>query len=207
MITQQEFVADCYLDYAARGLEPGNPVDGHWEKAHYPLPRKESDDWIWLLREHHAIQGVIQSEELNRPCIFGGEDKYLVGEWEWLQKYYKKWRSELGKLGIQSQLQNPESFRQSRLKGAISTREKYSHKQSEWCRKAGQVSMSTGAITRETLVQNGKNFDPELRSQNMKKTNSYRMQCTVTGYISTPGGLSRYQNARGIDTSNRIQLQ
>ena len=95
MITQQEFVADCYLDYAARGLDPGNPEHGEWEKAHYPLPRNEGDKWVWLLREHHAIQGVIQSEELNKPCIFGGEDQYLTGGWECLQEYYKKWRSEL----------------------------------------------------------------------------------------------------------------
>jgi hypothetical protein len=34
-----------------------------------------------------------------------------------------------------------------------------------------------------------------------------RVQCTVTGYISTPAGLSNYQKARGIDPSNRRQVE
>ena len=38
------------------------------------------------------------------------------------------------------------------------------------------------------------------------KVSSQRWQCTVTGYISTPGPLSLYQKKRGIDTSNRIRL-
>jgi hypothetical protein len=200
MITQQEFVADCYLDYATRGLEPGNSLHGDWEKAHYPVPRKESNKWVWLLREHHAIQGVIQSEELNRPCIFGGEDQYLVGEWEWLQDYYKKWKSELSRYA-----RSFVSSEQSAI-AARRVKEIYGEKQKEWLRRAGQLPKTYTEEGKEKLRQNGKNFDPELRSQNMKKTNSYRMQCTVTGYISTPGGLSRYQQARGIDTSNRVQL-
>ena len=39
-----------------------------------------------------------------------------------------------------------------------------------------------------------------------KRINSTRWQCTVTGKISTPGPLARYQRARGIDPSNRIQI-
>ena len=35
----------------------------------------------------------------------------------------------------------------------------------------------------------------------------YRYQCTLTGHISTAGGLTRHQNNRGIDTSNRVRLQ
>jgi hypothetical protein len=38
------------------------------------------------------------------------------------------------------------------------------------------------------------------------KTLAMRFQCTVTGYISNPTGLSSYQRARGIDTSNRVKL-
>lgn len=37
-------------------------------------------------------------------------------------------------------------------------------------------------------------------------TNSQRWQCTVTGFISKPGPLTRYQKTRGIDPSNRIRL-
>jgi hypothetical protein len=34
----------------------------------------------------------------------------------------------------------------------------------------------------------------------------YRYKCTVTGHISTAGGLTLYQQHRGIDPSNRIQI-
>jgi hypothetical protein len=46
----------------------------------------------------------------------------------------------------------------------------------------------------------------EQRSENAKKILSQKWQCTETGYISNPSGLSLYQNRRGIDTSNRIRI-
>lgn len=46
----------------------------------------------------------------------------------------------------------------------------------------------------------------EQRSETTKKTNSQKWKCTETGYITNAGGLSTYQKARGIDTSNRIRI-
>jgi hypothetical protein len=39
-----------------------------------------------------------------------------------------------------------------------------------------------------------------------KSQHSQRWQCTVTGHISTPCGLSSYQISRGIDRNNRIRI-
>jgi hypothetical protein len=39
-----------------------------------------------------------------------------------------------------------------------------------------------------------------------KTTSSQKWQCTETKYVSTASGLTKYQNKRGIDTSNRIKL-
>jgi hypothetical protein len=39
-----------------------------------------------------------------------------------------------------------------------------------------------------------------------KTTSALRFKCLKTGHISTPGGLSRYQTARGIETSLRTQV-
>ena len=39
-----------------------------------------------------------------------------------------------------------------------------------------------------------------------KLVSSQRWQCTKTGYTSTAGGLTCYQNNRGIDVSNRIKI-
>ena len=92
MITQQEFVEDCYLEYSSKGLEPGNPQHGVWNKAHFPVPAcLGGTEWVWLLREHHAKQGVLQSEEFQHPCIWSWEEKYLDGE---LLDLCKKWEAE-----------------------------------------------------------------------------------------------------------------
>ncbi len=37
-------------------------------------------------------------------------------------------------------------------------------------------------------------------------TNSQKWMCTATGFVSTAGPLSKYQNARGINTSFRVKL-
>jgi hypothetical protein len=51
---------------------------------------------------------------------------------------------------------------------------------------------------------------PEKMSEDGKKggktTSSQKWQCTETGYVSHAGGLTYYQNKRGIDTSNRIKV-
>jgi hypothetical protein len=38
------------------------------------------------------------------------------------------------------------------------------------------------------------------------RLNTQRWKCTVTGHISTPGPLTNYQRARGIDPSNRVLI-
>lgn len=40
-----------------------------------------------------------------------------------------------------------------------------------------------------------------------KSVNLQRWQCTITGYISTPSGLFKYQKSRGIETTNRIRIK
>ncbi len=47
---------------------------------------------------------------------------------------------------------------------------------------------------------------PEQKSKGGKKSTSQRWQCTQTGHITNACALSRYQRARGIDTSNRIRI-
>jgi hypothetical protein len=47
---------------------------------------------------------------------------------------------------------------------------------------------------------------PEQRKEAMRKARSVKFQCTVTGFITNAGCLSKYQRARGIDTSNRVRV-
>lgn len=92
MLSQKEFVEGCYNWYREADLQPGNPEDGDWDEAHYPVPKcKGGTETILLLKEHHAVQGVIQSEEMQWRCIFNWEEKYLSGEY---LELFNKWMSE-----------------------------------------------------------------------------------------------------------------
>jgi hypothetical protein len=59
---------------------------------------------------------------------------------------------------------------------------------------------------REAKVLGGKLGGVKGGPKGSRNTNSQKWECTVTGFVSTPGPLSRYQKARGIDPSNRIQI-
>ncbi len=48
---------------------------------------------------------------------------------------------------------------------------------------------------------------PESCSKGGKISSSQKWRCLVTGHISNPGPLSRYQKARGIDTSLRERVK
>lgn len=39
-----------------------------------------------------------------------------------------------------------------------------------------------------------------------KSVNKQKWKCTITGYISTPAGLTAYQKSRAIDTKNRVRI-
>lgn len=99
MITQQEWVEGCQRYYAENYYEPGNPEDGEWHECHYPTPACLGGvETVKLLKEHHAVQGVLQSEEFNHPCIASWEKQYLSGE---LLGLCVKWLSVKGQQSVQ----------------------------------------------------------------------------------------------------------
>ena len=85
------FVRDCHLDYAAAGIEVGNP-SYEWDEAHHPEPGcLGGTKTVPLLRKDHAVHGVLQSEVFQHPCIYGWEATYLESE---LYDLCKKWHTE-----------------------------------------------------------------------------------------------------------------
>lgn len=46
----------------------------------------------------------------------------------------------------------------------------------------------------------------EQKQELGRKTSSQRWKCIITGHISSPGGLSKYQKCRNIDTKNRVRI-
>lgn len=59
---------------------------------------------------------------------------------------------------------------------------------------------------RESARKGKSNMTPEQRSEATRKGSNQKWQCIETGFISSPGSLSNYQKARGIDTSKRIRI-
>jgi hypothetical protein len=95
--TQAEFIEACHAHYAQEGLTLGDPSDGEWEEAHWPIPAcMGGKNTALLLKEHHAIHGVIQSEELGHPCIWGWEVNYLPADYIPLFRKWKNIQSVLG---------------------------------------------------------------------------------------------------------------
>jgi len=76
--------------------------------------------------------------------------------------------------------------------------------------KAKELKVGICGLTREERIKNGKIGgklgNPKSKSENAKKVNSQRWECTETGYITNSGALTQYQRTRGIDTSSRIRL-
>ena len=52
----------------------------------------------------------------------------------------------------------------------------------------------------------GKHHSEESKQKMSKAMKSRRFRCTITGFETTPGALTLYQRARGIDPVNRIQI-
>jgi general stress protein YciG len=69
---------------------------------------------------------------------------------------------------------------------------------SENGKKTKELGLGVFALTKEKMTENGR--------KGSKVTNSQKWVCLETGYISNSGGLSRYQKAKGIDTSKRVRV-
>jgi hypothetical protein len=240
---QHQFVQEAYKYYAENLYEPGNPEDGIWEECHYPVPKcKGGTLIILLLKQHHAIQGVLQSEEYNHPCIYGWEKPHLPKEYlslwaKWMAKKAeaamnyinnlpREVKSEWGLKGSLAQSREGKSKGGKAAIGSLSAeqkRERASHMQNLSPEKK---KAAVEKATKTNLQNNPNHFHDMARKARDSEThevkaarakaipkeailracaiiNSRKFRCTVTGHVSTAGPLSRYQKARGIDTSNR----
>jgi hypothetical protein len=231
MLTQSDFVESCLIKYRFEKIPEGQS----WEKAHYPLPRcLGGQETISLWSCDHTIQGLLQSEEMDYPCIhIFARSKDLANLKVFYPEYvelYEKWY-----LRAQSNAGSSMSLEKHREIGYLirdkqagifaMTAEQKHERNVAGGRTAGRRNVELGlgpwGMSSEQRSENsrkaglrlkelGKGFpgmSTEQRRINASKVNSKRVKCTVTGHISTPGGLSRYQKARGIDVSNRTEIK
>ena len=187
-MNQHEWVYGCYQYYLENHIEPGNPEDGVWEQAHWPVPKcKGGSKTILLLKQHHAVHGVLQSEEWQWPCIYGWEKNYLDGE---LLQLFSKWYAQRGVIGGSRSRQNLKD------KGVLE----------EHTSRAGkigaQVTNARGhGFFGENSTVNWIEVASKAGSKGCQVTNSQRWRCKETGHMSTAAGVVRYQILRGIDSS------
>jgi hypothetical protein len=204
-------------------------------------------DVIWLRSEDHQVQGLLQSEEYQRPCFYNGDVKaFLDNNWcpDWFYLYglYEKWagyysRENIAKIpketlsanGKANMAKMPEETLAANgktngpvnlakiPKETLSANGKANMaKMPEGTLAANAATMNAHENTQKARSANGKANAATLndhentkkaRSANGKATNSQQWQCLVTGHVSSPGSLSVYQKARGIDTSLRVKLE
>jgi hypothetical protein len=226
------FVEDCYLDYASRGIEIGDPVY-EWHIAHHPEPAcLGGTKTVQLMKKDHAVHGVIQSEVFQHPCIFGWEhtfltESYLVLFHKWSETKYKLGGAATFNTGVG--IFNP-LYRESseyrvqmsdygKIGGGQNTPSQQRARKENGSR-VGRMNTPAQQTARKNLneanVREGRGIhNPEYRksedykkqkSDNAKTVNGQKWMCLETGHISNPGGLSKYQKAKGIDTSKRVCL-
>lgn len=177
---QKNFVERKLREYEEEGV---SPLNSKLYSAHYPAPRGLGEDTINLLWEDHQVQGILQSEEYGRCCFLVRDAyKFLNGEgflcegWFDLYDLYQKWSTE-HTTKLAEKLNEHQNTKKSQRENGESMAE----------RELGWMSR-------------------ELKSENAKNTNSQKWMCTVTGHVSNPGGLTRHQRYRGVDTKNRVRV-
>ena len=72
-----------------------------------------------------------------------------------------------------------------------------------------EVRSEYGRMGARTQMKNGTgifSLTPEQKSELAKRNNAQKWMCLETGYVSNSGGLSKYQKAKGIDTSKRKRI-
>ena len=88
-------------------------------------------------------------------------------------------------------------------------------------RKCKKLGIGIFSMSEEERVKSGKNggkktkelgigiFGMSLKEKKeiVEKTNSQKWMCLETEYVTNSGALTRYQKARGIDTSKRVRIE
>lgn len=213
----------------------GTPVSNKWVWDFY-TPKKQvleifdytDDGWLEALEvEKRLIKPVYNTDKwcLNESC------NGLLSR-EVLSKNGKLTQE----LGIALFGLSEDEMRKARSKGGITCRETgvgifsiSKEERSEIGKKSGKINGTrhkenrTGifkitpeersAISKKVGVKMRDekkgifSMSPEMKTEMGKRLNAQRWKCLVTGYISTPSGLSQYQKKRGIDTSLRERIE
>jgi hypothetical protein len=216
-MNQHDYVKECLEFYEEGGFIPG----AKWEAAHYPAPKGKGDTTIPMLHDHHQVQGLWQSKEYDQCCFYNGHAKRFLTEGPFVTGWFELWdiydeysgenARKTAELGVGAHAPGMSS------KGGTKTAElgigaHAPGMASKGGTKAAELGVGIHAPgvrskggTKAAELGVGAHA-PGKASKGAKTNNSQKWMCLETGHISTPGGLSRWQKARGIDTALRRRI-
>lgn len=73
-------------------------------------------------------------------------------------------------------------------------------------KRAVELKVGIHGRTKEQMSEDAKKIPKSARMRAGKTTSSQKWMCLETEYITTPGALTHYQRAKGIDTSKRVRV-
>ena len=204
------FLRQCEETNRTAGVDPNHDLL-EWN---HTLPKSLFGDLSfgqWLSPRQHAVVSCLQTLVFRRVC-FHGRHKHLVPGWLWEQTQAACRQHRI-------QLTSAAGVKAREL--GVGCTFASSEQLSEWASKAGTVAAqrrTSGFFKEGAPVQKlgGKktqemgvgvfSLSKEQQRESGRRTTSQRWRCLITGHISTPGGLARWQKARGIDFSLRERL-
>jgi len=179
----------------------------------------------WLTLRQHAIASALQTLVFQKNCMCGWHKTHMPDKlWEMCRPFYSKmcadnapeFTHEQRLKGIETMRQNQTGFfnedfkndsgkkRRGGTVGGVAT---YENGVGIWAMSDNDryEARSTGG---QKGGLSGKNADAEYLSERGRKGGASRRRavCLVTGTESDTSGLTRFQRARGIDTSLRVML-
>jgi len=191
----------------------GSPKTNKWCWDFY-IPKKQVLEIF-----DYTDEGWVQALEVEKRLIkpFFNDDKWCLNE-HCGGKFSIKHQKEAGRMG--GIIAGKMSYELG-----IGVHGRTKEKMSEDGRKSGLISkkMKVGihGRTKEQMSEDGRKgglkckenktgvcgISPEQQSIRMTKTNLQKWECLETGFITNPGNLTKYQKARGIDTSKRKRIE
>jgi hypothetical protein len=218
---------DLYVAYIDKCVRDNwvNDIDPHhyrMEWNHF-LPKSIFGDQPigqWLTFRQHAIASALQSLAFKRNCLCPWHKSYLpltLLELSW--PYFCKAAKENGKETCRKLHEEKDDL--GRSVHGVRSAERL-HKEKDELGRSAHAVKTLGKLHDEKneegksvhAVKTGKEMcrklheekNEEGKSVHAMKTNSQKWICLETGFISTPGPLTTYQRAKGIDPKRRVQL-
>jgi hypothetical protein len=166
----------------------------------------------WLTIEQHAVASALQTLAFKTNCLCGWHRKYLpTFIWEYCLPLVRVANKKASVLAHSEKTSKGKSV--AAVTAAQAAAEKMTADQrKERSQKAGLAASAKMSTIRKTeRARKGGLAAAANRTPKPPKPDpigrSKLFQCTITGHISTAGALARYQNNRGIPTTNRQELK